>query len=172
MAITLHYLVDVKFVVVKLIQTVTVPCVGLTLKNIVKVSGMARRIRQVNISLDEINVQIALGTLTKPEQIATFIEFTKDIRALIWASKHKNHKIRESAVSNPICPISILVKAGIRDKSSTVVHSAQSALEDRSKEVDDFLLVTESYPQLSFPFRDTEKVIIEEPLTEEDDERC
>ena len=117
-----------------------------------------RRGPRPSVSLDEITIQIALGTLTDPYQIAGFIVVTNDIKAIVWGSKHASSKVREAAAKNPICPFGMLVKLGLLDSSGGVQKAAREALALRKQDFQDFLFVLEEYPQLALPFYHTSRI--------------
>jgi len=136
---------------------------------------MKHKVRKPSISLDELEVQIALGTLKDAYQIAGFVAVTRDAKALTWASTHSSSKVREAAVKNTHCSLGILLKLGLCDKSEGVRDAARGALTIRSDEFKALLFVVEEYPQLALPFYHTAKVkTIEEypalPGSDEDDE--
>ena len=108
-----------------------------------------------DISLDEITIQVALGTLVDPYHIAGFILVTTDIKAIVWAANHASAKVREAAVRNPRCSLGLLVKLGLIDTANAVRNASREALILRKDEFKDFLFVVEEYPQLALSFYHT-----------------
>lgn len=104
----------------------------------------------------EIEVQIALGTIESPQQIAQIIKKTSDIEALEWAAKHKNTKVRIAAIKNPALPISSFLHACVFELSQTAREAVEQVMATRCDEIHHTLELINCYPQLKLDFRNTE----------------
>ncbi len=101
------------------------------------------------ITKNEIEVQIALGTVDTPQQIAKLIRQTTDVEALAWAIKYKNTKVRSAAVSNKALPIGLLLWACVFETSKTTKEVLDKIITERRDEIQCVLGVIKHYPQLS-----------------------
>ena len=101
------------------------------------------------ITKNEIFVQIALGTVDTPQQIAKLVKKTTDIEALEWAVKYRNTKVRVAAINNKMLPIGLLLWACVFETSKIVREVLAKIVDRRSGEMKCVLDVIKYYPQLS-----------------------
>lgn len=101
------------------------------------------------ITKNEIDVQIALGTVDTPQQIAKLVKKTSDAAALEWAIKYRNTKVRAAAISNKFLPIGLLLWACAFETSKTVRERLEKIIFERREEMRDVLNMVKYYPQLS-----------------------
>ncbi len=105
------------------------------------------------ITLQELKAQIATGALQTPAEIAAIIKISSDPAVVCWAFKHTSYQIRSVAIRHINCPFGNIVKALFFDPSKRVQDAARKVIdEERREELEQFLVVLEDYPQLSFPF--------------------
>ncbi len=105
------------------------------------------------ITKGEIEVQIALGTASTPQQIAQLVRKTTDAGALDWAIKYKNTKVRLAAINNDALPISSLVWACTFETSRTCREALGCIVANRRHELEAVLDILKHYPQLSLDLR-------------------
>ena len=105
--------------------------------------------KKMMITKDEIEVQIALGTVDTPQQIARLIKQTTDAEALAWAIKYKNTKVRAAAINNKELSIGLLLWACVFETSKTVRKVLDKIIDERRNEINSALKVMQYYPQLS-----------------------
>lgn len=105
------------------------------------------------ITLNEIKVQIALGTADTPQQIARLIRQTTDADALEWAIKYRNTKVRAAAISNPALSIGLLLWACVFETSKTTKEVLDKTVNERRGEMECVLGVVRHYPQLSMDLK-------------------
>lgn len=98
-------------------------------------------------------MQIALGTVDTPQQIARLVQCTVDADALEWAIKHKNTKIRVAAISNKMLPVGLLLYASIFETSKTSRKVLDRVIHKRKIEIERALDIMKYYPQLSMDFK-------------------
>jgi len=116
------------------------------------------------MNLDELQVQIALGTLSKKYEIATIVKTSKDYNVVIWGTKHSSFLVRKGAIKNPLCPISRLMYLAFFDKTDAG-HEALSVLETKKDHFKHLMNILEDFPQFKLPlsYNTTENVdLIEE----------
>jgi len=106
------------------------------------------------ITKTEIDVQIALGTVSTPQQIAQLVKKTVDVPALEWAIKYKNTKVRAAAAGNSSLPVGLLLWACIFETSSTVRAILREVVDNRRSEILHVLDIVKHYPQLSMDLID------------------
>lgn len=101
------------------------------------------------ITKNEILVQIALGTVDTPQQIAKLIKKTTDVEALAWAIKYRNTKVRAAAINNKALPIGMFLWACVFETSKTTREVLAKIVSERQGEIKCVLNVIKYYPQLS-----------------------
>ena len=101
------------------------------------------------ITKNEINTQIALGTVETPQQIARLVRQTTDISALEWAIKFRNTKVRIAAINNEALPIGLLLYACIFETSKIAREALEGVISNRRNDIECALNVIKYYPQLS-----------------------
>ncbi len=101
------------------------------------------------ITKKEIEVQIALGTVDTPQQIARLIKKTSDISALEWAIKYRNTKVRVAAINNKTLPIGLLLGACVFETSKIAQEALAKIVRIRRREISSVLNMIKYYPQLS-----------------------
>lgn len=106
------------------------------------------------ITKQEIAVQIALGTVSTPQQIAQLVKKTSDIDALEWAVKYKNTKVRVAAINNKALPIGLLLWSCAYELSDTVREVLEKIVDERYDELECVLNIIKYYPQLSLDLND------------------
>lgn len=97
----------------------------------------------------EIDVQIALGTISNSQELAKHIKKADDPEVLIWAIHHKNTNVRLTAVKNPYLPIGVLIDAYVFERAMTVALAMRDVISSRSLEAKSALILIKDYPQLS-----------------------
>lgn len=122
-----------------------------------------------SITLEEFQVQIALGVLTKPSQMTPFIRKTTNIPLIKWALYNKQKSLQKAAIHNPLCPVIELMYAvmflgkspkvsryGYRryTTETSCAELALAALHKKSKsELNNVFSMIKEYPQLSLFMR-------------------
>jgi len=106
------------------------------------------------ITKKEIEVQIALGVVSTPQQIAQLVRKTTDAGALDWAVKYKNTKVRRAAINNDALHISSLIWACAFETSKTCREALGCIVSNRCIEITEVLDILKYYPQLSMDLRD------------------
>ncbi|KKM67617.1 hypothetical protein LCGC14_1469330 [marine sediment metagenome] len=106
------------------------------------------------ITKNEIDVQIALGTVDTPQQIARLVRNTVDVEALEWAIKYRNTKVRAAAINNAALPIGLLLCACVFETSKTTKEVLERVVSERRGEIECVLNVIKYYPQLSMDWND------------------
>jgi len=101
------------------------------------------------ITKNEIAIQIALGTVSTPQQIAQLVRHTTDIDALEWAIKYKNTKVRAAAIKNDALPVGLLLYSCTFETSKTARKVLEDIIYKRQGEVERVLHIIRHYPQLS-----------------------
>jgi len=97
----------------------------------------------------EIEIQIALGTITNSQELAKHIKKANDPEVLTWAIYHKNTTVRLTAAKNLHLPIGVLIDAYIFEKTWTVKEVMQNIVAFRRTEAKKALMLIKDYPQLS-----------------------
>ena len=101
------------------------------------------------ITKSEIDVQIALGVVSSPQQIAQLVRKTTDAGALDWAIKYKNTKVRLAAINNSALPIGSLIWSCVFENSKTCREALEHIVSYRHNEIKGALNILKHYPQLS-----------------------
>ena len=97
----------------------------------------------------EIEIQIALGTITNSQELAKHIKKSNDPEVLEWAIHHKNTGVRAAASRNPDLPIGVLIDAYVFENAMTVATVMRGVIVSRSLEAKNALFLIKDYPQLS-----------------------
>ena len=106
------------------------------------------------ITLKEIKVQIAIGTVLKGNEIAVLVGTSDDPKAILWASRHKYAAVRAAAAKSPLIPFSQLLRLYFYDTFSTVKKACKESIQKRRQEFEQLLEVMEEFPQLSLQLND------------------
>ncbi|KKL77853.1 hypothetical protein LCGC14_2030710 [marine sediment metagenome] len=101
------------------------------------------------ITLKEIQVQEALGSVSKGSEIAILVRATEDPKAILWASRHKYGAVRTAAAESPLIPFAQLLRLYFCDSSSTVKDACKESIAERNQEFEQLLEVMEEFPQMS-----------------------
>jgi len=110
----------------------------------------------MNITPEEIKVQIAIGTLPHaPHVLAKLIKRTNSVDLIKWGLTHKSVKVRAAAISNPLCPDIDFLRTLIFDNTKGVHEAAMRVSYKRRDRFEKLLKSLES-PQLEFTFNDTQ----------------
>ena len=101
------------------------------------------------ITLEEIKVQIAIGSATKNVEIATLVRASGDPKAIKWATHHKFVMVRKAAAASPLIPFTQLLRMYFCDKAMSVVETCKDRIMSRTQEFEQLLTVMEEFPQFS-----------------------
>lgn len=117
-------------------------------------SGLGKKEAFCNITLQEIQVQLAVGSLQTPQEVAAMVRISNDLDVVIWASNHRSFYVRLAAIEHDYCPFARIINAMLHDGSGKVVEAARIILKGRRKEeYAHFMTCLADYPQLSLPLR-------------------
>jgi len=102
---------------------------------------------------NELTAQIALGTLSNAQDIASAVRNASDPRVLTWAARHSNSKVRKAVAANPLLPFGPLISLIILEDTMVVQTELKKAIKNRLDEIYDGIMLLESYPQLTLPLK-------------------
>lgn len=108
----------------------------------------------MSITKQEIDIQIALGTITNSQELARHIKKSTDPEALAWAIRHKNTGVRMAAAKNPNTPVGTLIEAYVFESTVTVSNAMYDIVTFlRKEEVKKALALVKDYPQFSLDLK-------------------
>ncbi len=108
------------------------------------------------MKLDELRVQIAIGTLKDPKAIAEVVKNCNDPKIVRWASRHQRATVRVEAAKKSCLPFGVAMKMVFLDKAKTVKTAAAHSL--GKQHFDQLLLLLDSiedFPQMALPFSES-----------------
>jgi hypothetical protein len=106
------------------------------------------------ISLKEIQIQEAIGSAAKGNEIAVLVGASDDPKAILWASRHRYAAVRAAAAKSPLVPFAQLLRLYFCDPALIVRTACRESIQNRQQEFDQLLQVIEEFPQLSLQLGD------------------
>lgn len=112
------------------------------------------------MNIDELRVQIAIGTLKDPKAIAEVVKNCNDPKIILWASRHGRANVRVEAAKKKCLPFGIVMRLVFLDKAKTVKTAAAHSLgKVHFEKLLNLLEHIEDFPQTSLPFSETVRKI-------------
>jgi len=109
--------------------------------------------KEQTMLLDELRVQVALGVLHTPKDIAVVVNHSQDLKIIVWASRHASSVVRKVAAAKKELPFGLLLRLIFFDRATTVQSAAITTLNTyHKKALKELLFLLEDFPQLSLPF--------------------
>jgi len=111
---------------------------------------MARNKKNRKLFVEELQAQIAVGSIKSAREISTIIKFTDDKAVILWATHYKSALVRAEAAKKDNLPFGRLLRMLFFDKATSVRDAAAMTLtRNHSANLKQLFYLVEDFPQLS-----------------------